>query len=258
MTELFGISYEIWSGAILGAVIGAIIIPIMFWIFSKSGTYWENTRPQNQLFGHLRFQEDKCQVFIRDFLIDRSSKLKVINPRIGIAEVPNVFQLWADVDGKATADVLNVLGQIGKTKNISIVKISQDTGQWNSHVIVIGGQGVKSFEFYRNFENVMYSMGDSQILDKNGKSIPREDGYGYGIILKARNPFKTEGDGVGFLIGGFGTLGTVVASHYFREHFKDLGKQFGSKCFGIIVRASITAGEEAVEKLNQYDKESDE
>jgi hypothetical protein len=165
--------------------------------------------------------------------------------------------LWADVDGKATADILNVLGQVGKTKNITIVKMSQDTGQWNSHVIIIGEQSQKSFDFYRKFEDVMYCMDAYQIYDNSGRPIPREDGFGYGIILKARNPFKTEGDGIGFLVGGFGTLGTVAASHYFREHFKDLGKQFDSKYFGIIVRASVTAGEEAVERLHQYDRVSD-
>ena len=153
-----------------------------------------------------------------------------VEPRIGVGEVPNVIQLWADVDGKAAADVLNVLGQVGKTRNISIVRMSQDTGQWNSHVIVI---------------------------DNRGGQILREDGFGYGIILKARNPFKTEGDGIGFLVGGFGTLGTVAASYFFREHFKDLGKQFGSKYFGIVVRAPVTAGEEAVERLRQYDRVSD-
>ena len=254
---LFGLSQEIWTGAILGAVIGAIVIPIVWGLISYFRSWWKYTRPQNQLFGQLRLQEEKCQVFVRDFLIDINSKLLSVEPRIGVGEVPNVNQLWADVDGKAAADVLNALGQVGKTRNISIVRMSQDTGQWNSHVIVIGGQSQKSFDFYRNFEKVEYSMDANQIYDNRDNPINREDGFGYGIILKARNPFKTEGDGIGFLIGGFGTLGTVAASHYFREHFKDLGKQFSSKYFGIVVRAPVTAGEEAVERLNQYDRVSD-
>lgn len=83
----------------------------------------------------------------------------------------------------------------------------------------------------------------------------REDGYGYGIILKARNPHKMRGaPGVGFLIGGFGTLGTAAAAYYFREHLRDLGKEFGSRCFGIVVRASVTAGEQTVEGIPQYDR----
>jgi len=253
----FGISQDIWGGAILGAVIGAIVIPIVWWLISYFGSWWKNTKPQNQLLGPLRLQEEKCQVFVRDFLIDRNSRLLSVEPRIGVGEVPNVIQLWADVDGKAAADVLNVLGQVGKTRNISIVRLSQDTGQWNSHVIVIGGQSRKSFDFYDNFEYVKYSMDANEIYDNRGGPILREDGFGYGIILKARNPFKTEGDGIGFLVGGFGTLGTVAASYFFREHFKDLGKQFGSKYFGIVVRAPVTAGEEAVERLHQYDRVSD-
>jgi hypothetical protein len=91
---LLGISQEIWAGAILGAVIGAIVIPIVWRLIFYFRSWWKNTRPQNQLLGPIRLQEEKCRVFVPDYLIDRTSKLLSIVPRIGVGEVPNVYQLW--------------------------------------------------------------------------------------------------------------------------------------------------------------------
>ena len=77
----------------------------------------------------------------------------------------------------------------------------------------------------------------------------------FGIILKALNPLKTEGSqGIGMLLGGFGVLGTAAAAYYFKENFRRLGNEFNSDFFGIVIRASVSAGEQAVERLSEYDK----
>ena len=75
---------------------------------------------------------------------------------------------------------------------------------------------------------------------------------GEGGILKTINPYFN--DGVGFLIGGYGVLGTEAANYYFLKYAVNLGIQFGERCFGIIVRASITAGVGSTERLTTYDK----
>ena len=89
--------------------------------------------------------------------------------------------------------------------------------------------------------------------------MERKEGFGYGIILKALNPFKTPGPrGIGILIGGFGVLGTAAAAaYYFKENFRELGKEFGMDCFGIAVRAPVTAGEQAVERIREWDRRFD-
>lgn len=134
--------------------------------------------------------------------------------------------------------------------------MSQDTGIWNTNIVVMGAQAQKCFDFYNRLEGVMYAVDANNIFDKEtGAIVEREEGYGYGIILKARNPYKIGGaPGIGLLIGGYGTLGTAAAAYYFREHLEELGRRFGSRCFGVIVRASVTAGEQSVERLPRYDK----
>ena len=88
-----------------------------------------------------------------------------------------------------------------------------------------------------------------------GQRINRAKSYGYGIILKTRNPLRTQGGpGVGLLIGGFGTLGTEAAGYYFRIHHKELARDFGRRTFGIVVRSSVAGGAESAERLHRYDR----
>jgi len=229
------------------------VIPVIQWLIKKIQIWWRESRPANRLFEGIACQSEACRIFVRDFYIDRDSKLISFEPRVGVGYVPNVLELLPDADGRAVASILNILGQVGKTEEIEVIRMSQDTaGEWNSHVFVIGGQSNKSYDFYRSMENVAYRMDDQNMYDAaTDQRIRVEQGFGYGIILKALNPFKTGGKrGIGFLIAGFGAFGTKVATYYFREHFLQLGKEFGRDCFGILVRASVTAGEQAVERLD--------
>ena len=251
---LLGLPLEVWAGAILGSV----VIPAIWLALRSSYDWWSRSRPRRRVFQQLAADSEPCVIFMRDFVLAPGSAILAVEPRVGVGKVPNVSQLWADVDARALSYVLNALGQAGKRKNIRIVRMSEDTGIWNANIVVIGGQSQKSFDFYARLRNVSYRMDGQNIIDsQTGRPIPRDNDYGYGIILKARNPHSTHGgDGVGLLVGGFGTLGTAAAGYYLAQHVEDIGRQFGRKCFGIVVRTSVTAGEEAVERLPQYDRAS--
>ena len=247
---------DMWEGAILGAVLGSLVIPGALWLVNRFARWRWDSRPARQLFGGIADEAERCKIFVRDFLIEADAKLISVEPRVGIGVVPNVNHLWADVEGRAVGGLFNVLGQVGKTRGIEIVRMSEDAGEWNCHVIVLGAQANKSYDFYKHMKNVAFRMDGNQIYENaTGNVVERKDDFGYGIILKSLNPFKTTSPpGVGILIGGFGVLGTAAASHYFQEHYKSLGKEFGSRCFGIVLRAPITAGEEAVERLSVWDR----
>jgi|GEM_PF-2041729 len=253
---IVGLSRDVWVGAIFGAILGAIVIPLVLEGIRSLSHWWKASRPRQKVLGPLANNDEICTIFVRDFYLEEGSRIISVEPRRGVGVVSNVHELWPDVEGRGVSYILNALGQVGKRHNISIVRMSQDAGIWDTNIVVMGAQAQKCFDFYGRLEGVMYAVDANNIFDKEtGANVEREDGYGYGIILKARNPHKTGGSpGVGFLIGGFGTLGTAAAAYYFREHLEELGKRFGSGCFGIVVRASVTAGEQTVERLAQYDK----
>lgn len=253
----WGLSDEIWGGAILGAILGAIVIPLVLYEVKWYINWIINSRPRNKVFASIANNDEDCTIFIRDFLLPQNSQIlakESANIQYGV--VPNVVDFWADVDGIGMSYVFNALGQVGKRRNIRIARMSQDTGIWDTNLIIIGAQARKNFDFYDKLKNVMYKVDANDIIDmKTGQSINRESGYGYGIILKARNQFKTkDSSGLGFVIGGFGTLGTRAAAYYLSQNLTELGKKFGTRCFGVIVRAPVEAGEQMVERLYHYDK----
>ena len=250
------ISQDTRDGAILGAVLGAIIIPFVLKCLSLIFKWWRESRPAHRLLQGAARQSEPCKVFIRDLILEHNATVIAVEPRVGIGRVPNVKELWPQADAQAAACVFSILGSVGKTQNVEIVRMSEDPGQWDSHVVVIGAQAAKSFDFYRHMKNVAFRVDGQNIIDQTtDELVQQEKGYGYGIILKATNPFKKRGrKGVAFLIGGFGAPGTAAAGHYLRENFRSLGRTFGRSDFGIVVRTSITAGEQAVERLPKWDR----
>lgn len=214
--------------------------------------WWRHQRPICRLLEGVADNRRLVRIFIRDFFVPPGSPLLAHGPG-GVGYVPNVIELWPRVEGLAMASIFSVLGRVGKTANIEVVEMSKDPGLWDSDIIVLGAQAQKCFDFYTQMQHVAYRMDNAEIRDAaTNAAITRESGYGYGIILKTRNPHHASG--IGFLIGGYGVLGTEAAAYYFRKHAADLGRLFGKKGFGIIVRASVTAGIESTMRLKDFDR----
>jgi hypothetical protein len=212
--------------------------------------WWTSQRPVRKVLSGVADNDRLTRIFVRDFVIPAGTPL-ISKDRSGVGMVPNVLDLWPRVEGVTLANILNVMGQVEKTRNIEIIEMSKDPGLWDSDLIVLGAQAQKCFDFYKQMQNVAYTMDAVDIRDMNGRIVRRDNGYGYGIILKCRNPHVDAG--VGFLIGGFGTLGTEAAGCYFLKHCVDLGKRFSNKYFGVVVRASVTAGVGSVERIESLD-----
>ena len=124
---------------------------------------------------------------------------------------------------------------------------------WDKNMIILGAQAMKCMDFYEVMDNVGYNVDEDHIYDKDsGEIIEREDGYGYGLIIKARNPQMENGTGI--LLGGYGVLGTEAAIHFFIKNIAKLGKEYGSNCFSLIVRAKTSAGKQSVKRIKKYDK----
>jgi hypothetical protein len=232
------------------------LIPAGLYLIRLIANWWRNTRPVHKLLESICDNKEPCKIFVRDLILDENSKLLAFEPRLGYCIVPNIKRLYTEVEGKGIAYIFNVLGQAGKIQNIEVIGMGEDVrGEWNSNVILLGAQSQKHLDFYSYMKKVAYRMDAIQIYNaQNNDIIQREDGFGYGIILKAENPHKSGKEkGVAFLIGGYGVLGTVAAAYYFKQHFKQLGKEFGRDCFGVVIRAPVTAGEQAVERISNLD-----
>ena len=271
--NFIGLPLEVWGAAILGGVL-TFIGTLIFQGIRAVRTWRRETRPAWLLLGRIGNAHEPCYIFVRDFFIPQTLQVPVpaaggqtqqVSARVpllardgrtgSVGQVPNVYKLWSSVESSALADLLYVFALAGKNENVHVVEMSDDTGIWNGSVVVLGAQAQKSFDFYRQMEGVAYRMTAKSIIQVGTGRRIRPRGYGYGIILKARNPLRTNGGpGTALLIGGFGTLGTEAAGYYFRTHYKELAGDFGRRTFGIVVRASIDGGPESAERLHGYDR----
>ncbi|MFA5962368.1 MAG: hypothetical protein WC848_06845 [Parcubacteria group bacterium] len=214
-------------------------------------------RPAGRIFGKLLKNKKNIKIYSRDFFVPNntydSPKLTATGSDGKQWIHPNIDCVWADVEVNASMDLIKLFAKLGKD-DVLIEKMSNQR-EWDENVIILGAQADSSLKFYEIMKNVGYGMNAQEIYDKDsGEIIQREDGYGYGIILKAKNPHIQDECDFSYLIGGFGVLGTEAASLYFVKNLKEISEIFGKKYFGCIVRASIEGGKYSVERLAQYDK----
>lgn len=151
MTDSLGLSLDVWAGAILGA----LVIPGVLQIGKSLAGWWIALRPPRQVLGPLASNDEACTIFVRDFFLDKDSKLTSVEPRVGVGIVPNVRELWSEADGRGVSYVFNALGQVDKRQNISIVRMGQDTGIWDTNLVVMGAQAQKCFDSYQRLQGVM-------------------------------------------------------------------------------------------------------
>lgn len=250
----------IYAGVGLIGYLGYLInlhqgIQTIVTLYTSIKNWWIFKVPARKVLQQIADNKTEVNIFVRDFFIQPNTQLLAregLNGPIGI--VPNVHELWPRVEGIGLAKILNTLGQIDKNEKIIITEMGKDPGIWNKNIIILGAQTQKCFDFYSKMNEVAYKVTAQNIIRiSTGKVIKRDPRYGYGIILKCKNPFVLNNKGIGILVGGYGVLGTEATTYYLSQHLADLGKDFGSKSFGIVIRASISAGVQSTERLKKYD-----
>ena len=110
MTDILGISFDIWVGAILGAIVSAIFTASALGIrqFIK---WWKRSRPRNMILGSLADNSQPCSIFVRDFHLATGSRLEAYERGRLLGNVPNVTDLWSDVEGSGISYVFNASGK---------------------------------------------------------------------------------------------------------------------------------------------------
>lgn len=231
-----------------------------FYQFGKSIVeWWKFKRPATKIFGSSLENKQMLRVYIKDLECPNNTceSPKLISYEGASMQYnPNIIKVWPEVEGRAASELLNLLGQLGKKDKLEIIEMSKGYDQWNTHLVVLGAQALKCREFYNLMDKVGYSMDEQNIYDNESKQVvERNPEYGYGLIIKARNPLLPNGkQGIAFLLGGFGTLGTEAAVEYFCKNVSSLGREFGNSYFSLVVRARIFSGKQSVTRIKSLDK----
>lgn len=232
----------------LGVQIPAVAAILAIWEFLKKlrervATYL----PRRAILGELANNDVPCRIFACHlFAPARDNKYLLCLPDYfpphttgAVAPRVNVPYVIAKSDTTAIADVLNVLGQVGRHEAIEIVDPVTHWQDWDSAIVCVGGSS-KAEEIFRKCKNLPVILDEGanfRIVGENRILTAR--GEDFGLICKTCNP--DTGREI-WLIIGLGAGGTESAGYYLRTNLLRLGLVFGSSPFSVVIRTSITGG----------------
>ncbi len=241
------ISYEIWIGAIIGAIISALFM--LFFSFLKGIIFKiKEQLPVRKVVGDFANDEQICSIFLKN-LYSHNYEYLSNEPNFFPPYTKNTQREWQNIpfviansDFQAATDFTNILGQIGKRKNIIFRSIENEWDLWSENILSIGGnyKTEKIFELSNN-KYVEITENNSFKFNDHSELFFSKDNNDFGLIYKATNPATQKKC---FVIMGIGVEGTKAASYYFRTNLSQIGKMFGKNDFALLVKIKIGQGRE--------------
>ena len=271
-TTIDGILTSLTTNDIVaGAILGLIIIPLMSYLVKFLYRKYISLLPANSLLGQLRDDSIECLFFLKELYdITKSNEYFFKNPDFfpphtsGKEEKAiNIPRVFAKADAECLTDFINVLGAVGKTKNIKVSSLETEWDIWNKPIVSIGGN-YKTYRIFERCEPIYTELGIDNLPKSTEKSayfkmknkseklfptIPND----YGLIHKTKD--KKSGNDI-FVIMGLGCLGTVSGGKFFRNNFLQIGKMYGNKPFAIIVKSNLYEGKESYVLYDYYPEPS--
>jgi len=243
-------------GSIL-ATITALITRLIFYRIRDS-------LPAGALFNKIKDSENPCLVFIlRMKDIQKSGTFITPIPNyLAVQENINDFEEvhyeerkntpWVSsaLDTQGMAHIFNVLGRIGRTKNIQVTFPDRDFDKWDAPMFLLGGtwktsRALKTCRHYYEYGNNGFKLIPE---DKtfNPQSNIEED---MGLLEKMINPSN------GFpiwIIAGRRGAGTTAAAYTLLRLWRYLGLIYGKKPFGLLVSFSDRDGWQTSKIISIY------
>lgn len=241
----------IWQGVILSS----LLIPIIFTIFEKIKKWISNSRPAKLLLKGYKNTEIEIFIFLSQLsALDNleqknlSQKYGAFYPtptptdknKLGIHMYQNIDPVWAESDGRCTADVFNVLGAVGKTKNIKIADTLKD---WNKHrnPMFSIGFNPKTKDILNECNPIYFNGYNEKYLAIKGNSIQLDSNYPNDAGILQKTFIKNTSIPI-FILAGLGTVGTEVPGYFLSQKYIELGKLYANKAFCILLKTDITKG----------------
>ncbi len=230
-----------WPNLVIGAVLGAIA-SIAFACIGKLLQLIWNRFPLRALLGELADNKKELSIFLRDMKSKDGNYYSLADA--GCREPPwhNITSVVGRYDVEPATDILNLLGQAGRTLNIAWRQIDRDGDLWDQPLICVGGSSKanRCIELCEP-QIVRYDNGVFETLDDN-QPFRCDQTNDFAVIYRGLHP----GTGVScFVVFGFGEAGTRTAGNYLRKHARDLGKLYFSRPFAAIIRVRWTDGKES-------------
>jgi len=225
-----------FSIAVIGSIIATVVILLTRLVFYKVRDLF----PARTIFRHISGSKIPCCVFIlRMTDIERQGRFLAPLPSYAIATHQQEFEprqltpwVTSIYEAQSLAHVLNVLGRVGRTKNIEVLYADRDYDKWDVPMFILGGSW-KATRAFETCDPLFTFTGDAFLLRPTSESfMPQSAEHDIGLLEKMTN--HTTGYPVWIAMGWRGA-GTNAATYALAKWWKELGILYGSKNFGLIV-----------------------
>lgn len=220
----------------IGSVIATVVVLVTRLAFYKV----RDRFPAYALFKSIVGSDVQCLVFtLRLTDMKKEGKFLTPLPKYAVASSQPEYEqrqltpwVTSTSETQAVANILNVLGRVGRTENIQLVFVDQDSGRWDAPMFILGG----NWKATRSFETCMpiFSYRDGKIILESTKDVykPKTNDHDIGFLQKTINP--ATGLPVWVAMGWRGA-GTVAATYALLRWWKEIGILYGSRPFGMLI-----------------------
>jgi hypothetical protein len=229
-----------WPNLLAGAVLGAVASITFAGLWNVAHWIWRRF-PLRALLGELADNRREMSIFLKD-MKSRDGKYYSL-PDVEYRDAwGNIASVVSRSDVEAAADLLNILGQAGRTLNINWRQIDRDAEIWDEPLVCVGGnfKAKKALELcvpqlVRYKDLVLQTVDDDQCFKPDQTSD-------FAVIYRGRHP----GTGATcFVVFGMGSAGTLAAGSYLRRHARHLGRLYLARPFAVVIRVGWHNGKDA-------------
>ena len=225
-----------WLNALLGAGVSAgLTIP-------RVGLRTLlNRRPLRRFIGQLADDKLVLSVFVRD-MVSVDGKYYSQLPSGGTQQWQNLNVVGQE-DVIAASNVLNLLGQAGRSANIEWRDIARDWDLWSEPLVCVGGS-FKADKVLALCEPryVRFDPPQAFVTMPDGRRFEADAHYDYGLIYRSSHPQTNRAC---LALFGFGSAGTLAAGSFFRRQASALARLYGDRPFAAIVRVGWHDGRDS-------------
>ncbi len=239
------------ADAVVATVIGGIFSGCA-WATARLLQWALSRRPLYLLLATFRDNNTKCLVFVRPMECKGGELVSKV-PDVFPPYTSNRVEKWQNIPRlvstscmSAAKDILVLLGQVGKVRNIDFATPELDWDKWTFPMVLCGGSS-KTREVLASHATPPVELeGDGFRVASTNLHYRAVNNQDFGLVWMTSYPPTGKRCLVVF---GLGCLGTEAAGYFVRQNAGFLGSAFAGRDFAVLVRARLSQGRESASAI---------
>jgi hypothetical protein len=249
-------------------VLSSLLIPLVFYLFTKMRLWLVSIKPLNMLLTGYKKPEGSILIFLSQLSgandqgnVNLSQRYLAFFPKPlpnnqnhrEARQYQNVDPVWSQSDGLCTSEVFNLLGHLNGQQRIKIADTLKDWNDRSSPVFTVGFNP-KTLDLMSSCTPINFRANSQwTCLSIDGNEFALNANYPNDAGVVQKTFYKNSNIPV-FILAGLGTTGTEVSGKVLNQNRIALGKLYGSAPFCVLFKTDIQRGNNYYEITGLFPK----